>query len=268
MTADPWGGTATPQQDPWGAPPPPPDPQQQWGGEPQRSTAPPNLDDLWGGQSVKSFHFGTGDAPPGITHGGQIVALPAAQQEMDYYTKEPKTWDNGEPKWLIPIHIQADYLKEGDDDDGVRAFYLKYKQLDAAKEAVHKATGRTQPEVGGHLYLEYCGRQGRTKLYRGVYSPPGATPPPVEVTRITGSPQQPAPPAQAWGGAPTAAPAPAPQQDPWHGLNAAAAAELSAKGYLPEHVLPVIKPLPNWQAAPAAAIINKVGPPRSEEPPF
>lgn len=281
MTADPWGGVA---DDPWAtsAPPAAPPADSGWGA-PAAPAAPvvvaPTHEELWGGERTPSFSFGSNREAPGIKHGGRIVALPDPIQERDFDTKEPKFWvnPNGEkiPKWLIPVHIQADYLKQDEEDDGVRAFYLKYKQLDAAKAAVRKA-GAQRLEIGGHLFLEHCGYDNRTKLYRGVYAPPGAQPPAIEVTRNA------APAASGgWGAAPTAPPAqaapppppvPAATQqsfDPWQGLNPAAAQELTAKGYQPQLVLPVIQPLPNWQGAPASAIIGKVGPPpRSEEPPF
>lgn len=235
--SDNWGAPA-PQQDQW-AEQQPPSPSSGWGSPaalsqpPAAAVAPPTSDEMMGAPSVPSFSF---DGVSPIRCGGVITELPVAIQQRDFHDQsKPLSWPDGKPKWAWPVFCQTtDRDVSIQDDDGVRAFYLSYKRLDAVKKAV-QAAGMAKLEVGGTLWLEWYDMSGKTKLYRAQYSPPGA-PAPTPVAQ---------------------APA-APVADPWQGLNSAAVAELRNHGLLPHQVLPHIQHREGWQGAPAAQILTVV----------
>jgi hypothetical protein len=70
-----------------------------------------------------------------------------------------------------------------DDDDGIRAFYIKSQMKKAVQEAVRRA-GAQRLEVGGDLFVRYLrdepnsrGRGKDKKIYEARYTPPaGAAP--------------------------------------------------------------------------------------------
>lgn len=80
-----------------------------------------NLDDvLGGGGGATAF---TKDTPMGATFRGPIIDA-VVQQIKDIRDGKPKTWDDGRPQQQIVIRIQTDHRLD-DDDDGVRALYVK-----------------------------------------------------------------------------------------------------------------------------------------------
>lgn len=212
-----------------------------WGGNASSGHAVPSAADMFGGQSTRSFSF-DGVAP--IRVGGMIVAIPDPIVKRDYHDPSIELkWPDGRPKYTQPIHCQTD-RHEDEDDDGVRATYLEYEKMKAVKEALKKV-GKSVPEVGGTLWLEWYDMRGKTKLYRAQYSPPGAASTPPQATV-------------------------APPPDPWQGLNPSAVAELQGHGLQPHQVLPHITGRENWQSAPAAQILSVVPRPApvQDEPPF
>lgn len=246
VSSDPWAAPAA--QNDWPGTTPASNQNDAWGNDAPATSAhqAPTAADMFGGQSVRSFSF-NGESP--ILLGGVITEIPPPMQKRDYY--EPSkmlTWPDGKPMYTQPVVCQSLLAREDEDDDGTRSFFLDYNKMKAVKEALKKV-GKTVPEVGGELWLEWYAMSGKSKLYRATYSPPGAAPQPFA--------------------------APAQQQaapvDPWRGLNAAAVAELTAKGLTAAQVLPHITHLDGWQNAPAAAILGKIprpAPVQDDQPPF
>lgn len=52
------------------------------------------------------------------------ITLIERRQQRSFDGGSPLTWDDGSPRMLTYVEIETD-LREGDDDDGVRALYLK-----------------------------------------------------------------------------------------------------------------------------------------------
>lgn len=99
------------------------------------------LDQAVAGQGNRSFF--TKDTPPGTSITGTIVNV-TTMQVTDYITKQPKTWDNGDPMLQAVVTIQTS-LKDDAEDNGMRAIYIKLwgQQNRALGDAVRK-TGRTR----------------------------------------------------------------------------------------------------------------------------
>lgn len=80
-----------------------------------------NLDDvLGGGGGATAFNK---DTPMGTKFTGTIVDA-TVQQIKDIRDGKPKFWDDGRPQEQIVIRIQTD-LRNDEEDDGVRALYIK-----------------------------------------------------------------------------------------------------------------------------------------------
>lgn len=222
-----------PNQDPWGAPhggpqgPPPGYGQPQWApppqqggvggwGAPQQAAAParpaappPDPDELMqGGHKAATFP----DQQFGHTVGGPIVEKPITTQQLDFDSRQPKFYDDGNPMWQVVVAVQAQPPTE--DDDGIRAFYIKAQMKKAVQEAVRRA-GAARLEVGGVLHVRYLrdepnsrGRGKPKKIYEARYTPPagGAAAPaaarpgnaPISGLPGPGRPPQAAPPATAF----------------------------------------------------------------------
>jgi len=102
----------------------------------------------------------------GDTVKGQI-SLIERRQQRSFDGGTPLTWDDGSPKMLTYVEIETD-LNEGDDDDGVRALYLKGgKNFEVAEgkghsgevalvEAAKKANIKSI-EVGSTLTVQHSG---------------------------------------------------------------------------------------------------------------
>jgi hypothetical protein len=114
---------------------------------------------------------------PGTTVTGTICRQPEVQQQREIDTGRPKFWDDGKPRQQIVIHLQTTSRDpEVEDDDGIRALYVRGNMLRAVREAVRKAG--TGLEVGGVLAVTYSGDGERKaagfnppKLYTAVYTP-------------------------------------------------------------------------------------------------
>jgi hypothetical protein len=144
-------------------------------------------DFLMGGGGV-SFSF----AEVGDTVTGTILSIGLSQQS-DFKSKEPLFWDEEKtrPKNQVRVTLQTDLTdwegvseekiedleEKGEEDDGIRNVYLRWKSAEAAKKAV-RAAGAKKLMVGGKLRLKFSGEEKKkgqgypTKLYEARYRPP------------------------------------------------------------------------------------------------
>ena len=123
----------------------------------------------------------------GETISGRI-RLVERRQQRSFDSGEPLTWDDGSPRMLTYIELETS-LREGDDDEGIRALYAKGGNFEAAEgkgmalekaivEAVKKA-GCRSIDAGATLTVGYTGVGKKTnrafqppKLYSAKYEPP------------------------------------------------------------------------------------------------
>lgn len=132
---------------------------------------------------TRSFKFDTVDA----TAKGTIVTLDM-QQQRDYKTGQPKWWDDQKSQPMMQLRIVlATDERDGDDDNGHRAIYVKGNMQQAVRDAI-KAAGAEKIEEGGTLAVQYYGNGTTTdpkmnppKLYKAQYKPPSVTPAAVAV---------------------------------------------------------------------------------------
>lgn len=203
---------------------------------------PSSLDDALGGGAKGFFRSET---PVGASVTGTITQVTVIQS-TDFATKKPETWDDGRPKELAAVTVQT-ALREGEDDTGQRAVYIKLwgVQAQALKDAIQAAGGPGAKASsvlvpGATFTATFTGTQpsdfgSPTKLYT-YQIVPAAT---AALDQVGGQPvQQPAAPS-----APAAAPvsAPAPQPAPAPAAPAAPAT-------------PVAGPTPAEQAKQLAAL--------------
>ncbi len=136
------------------------------------------------GPSVASFLEGGGGASTpaakfptiGTTYDGVIVGAPRVIAHTDYHTKQQLTWPNGDPRWQLVVKIQTD-SRDGAEDDGVRALYVKGMLKRAITDAC-RAAGVASIAEGGRLWVSYVGdvpTQGNpAKDYAAKYAAPNA----------------------------------------------------------------------------------------------
>lgn len=119
---------------------------------------------------------------PGDSVTGTIDAEPQARQQTDFTTGEPLTWPSGDPRMQVVVTLATGQRDPSvEDDDGLRAVYIKGKSLTAAvREAIRK-TGAKGLEKGGRLTVIYTQdgpveKRGLNppKLYSASYTPPSA----------------------------------------------------------------------------------------------
>lgn len=166
----------------------------------------------------------------GITLTGTISAPPEVQQQKDFTTGEPLTWDDGKPRQQIKVILDTDQRDPADAyDDGQRALYIKSGLMKAVRTAI-RAAGAKGMEVGGKLTVKYVGdgeppKRGMNppKQYSVVYEAPAA-PGLVDANALLNAGQPATPPASV---APPQAPAPAPAAPGVSPEQAAAIAALS-----------------------------------------
>ena len=105
------------------------------------------------GAAVPSFKFDQ----PGATVSGRVVNRETRLQTV-FGTNEVKKWPSGDPMYQLVVHIQTtsrDPMIEN--DQGLRAIYVKGKQFtDATRDAV-RAAGAQGIEVGGMIQVQYIG---------------------------------------------------------------------------------------------------------------
>ena len=135
-------------------------------------------DFLLGGASASAKFENVGD-----TIAGRITSTEVRQQ-TDLATGQPLTWDNGDPRMQLVVHLATD-LRDDDDDDGNRAIYVKGSKApgskslhDAVRSAV-QAAGAKGLETGGTLTVNFVGEEpsktrgfNPRKLYEATYKAP------------------------------------------------------------------------------------------------
>jgi len=127
-------------------------------------------------ERAKAVKFPT----PGTEVTGTILAEPFLEQQRDYRTRQPLSWDDGKPKLQMVVEL-ATKLQDGLNDDGKRCLYIKGQMRPAVGKALRDA-GVKHPAVGGRLTVRYVGDGPATnglnapKLYDVVYEPPQAGP--------------------------------------------------------------------------------------------
>ncbi|QYC55142.1 hypothetical protein SEA_BOILGATE_62 [Mycobacterium phage Boilgate] len=115
----------------------------------------------------------------GDTVGGRIVEEPRLEQQRDYDTGAPLTYDDGNPRMQLVITLQTDLRDPAvPNDDGQRRLYVKGAMKAAIGQALRVA-GVKKPEVGGDLHVTYThdGEQKNPRLsppkqFSAVYTPP------------------------------------------------------------------------------------------------
>lgn len=124
---------------------------------------------------VPSFKFDN----HGDTAKGPVVSLDL-QQQRDFTSQAPLTWDDGRPRMQLRIVLATDQ-HDGDDDNGHRAIYVKGNMQAAVRDAI-KTTGAAKIEVGGILAVKYASdgeppKRGLNapKEYKAKYEAPAAT---------------------------------------------------------------------------------------------
>lgn len=149
----------------------------------------------------------------GTTHTGTIISA-EVQQQREIDSGKPKFWEDGKPQLQIKVHLQTSLRDPGlEDDDGIRADYIRGNKFKAVQAAVRKAKAKLAP--GGELTITYTGDgEARArgfnapKLYTAAYVPAGdaavadvlgTTPASAAVTR------PPSVPAEQWDALPDAA---------------------------------------------------------------
>ena len=107
------------------------------------------------------------------------ITLIERRQQRSFDGGTPLTWDDGSPRMLTYVEIETD-LRDGDDDDGVRALYLKggknFEPLEgkghsgevALVEAAKKA-GMSAIDPGAKLTVIHSGvAKPTTRGYQGA----------------------------------------------------------------------------------------------------
>lgn len=121
-------------------------------------------------ESVPAFAFET----EGTTAQGHVVSKEIRQQ-TDMKTREPKYWPDGRPAMQMVVIL--DTGDETEEDDGLRALYVKANLKKAVTAAV-KAAKATDLAIGGHLSVTYDSTEKPTqkgfdgaKNYSAIYTP-------------------------------------------------------------------------------------------------
>jgi hypothetical protein len=141
--------------------------------------------DLNSGGGNPSFSFGPQGSQPGASVTGTVVDL-AEVQQRNFDTKEPETWDNGDPKMQIRLTLQTE-LRDPNipNDTGIRDVYLRGRKrphdngakstICAALDAVRAATGDTKMARGARFAIQWVsgmGFSGDPRNYQASYAPP------------------------------------------------------------------------------------------------
>ena len=123
-------------------------------------------------------------------HGDRVwgtVMSAEMRQQTDFKSGKPLVWDDGSPRMQVVISLLTE-LHEDDEDDGLRAVYVKGALQQAVRSALVKA-GVRGVEDGGKLLVQYTGDAepagpglSGAKLYFAKYEPP---------TKMTELPDQP-----------------------------------------------------------------------------
>lgn len=131
-----------------------------------------DANDILMGGGIKSASF----KEKGAKVSGIVARKPEVQQQRDFDSGKPLTWDDGKPREQIKVVLSTD-LRDDEDDDGERAVYLKGGMLKAVREAV-KAAGEKGIAAGGKLAIKYVkdgerkGKLNPPKIYAAKYEAP------------------------------------------------------------------------------------------------
>jgi hypothetical protein len=126
------------------------------------------------GGGVPSVRFtSVGDSVSGL-----IATQPEMMQQRDFATGEPLVWDDGTARMQLKVILDTGGTDpDTEDDDGMRALYLK-RGLKLAVAAALRKAGCRDLEVGGRLTVTYVGDGEATrglnppKNYSAVYVQP------------------------------------------------------------------------------------------------
>jgi hypothetical protein len=109
---------------------------------------------------------------------GRVLSKPERRQRLDFVTKEPMTWPNGDPQMeVVFLLATSERNPEYDEDDGTRALHAYGQMKTAIQEAV-RATQATGVFPGGELYVKWTHEEpsksgGKpAKQYVARYTPP------------------------------------------------------------------------------------------------
>jgi hypothetical protein len=84
---------------------------------------------------------------------GNVVTA-EKQQDRDYQTGLPKTWDDGQPKYVLVVTVATDVRDPKiDNDDGTRRIWARGAMLGAIRSALRTSRARLEP--GGKLTVTY-----------------------------------------------------------------------------------------------------------------
>jgi hypothetical protein len=131
-----------------------------------------DANDFLMGGGVKSAKF----EKPGAKVSGTIARKPELQQQRDFDSGKPLTWDDGSARQQVKVVLVTE-LNEEEGDNGERALYLKGGLLKAVQAAV-KDSGAKGLEVDGKLAVKYTkdgekkGKLNPPKLYVAKYEAP------------------------------------------------------------------------------------------------
>lgn len=132
---------------------------------------------------IRSHKFDT----IGSTAKGTIESLDM-QQQRSIDDGAPLYWDDAktQPKMQLRIVLVTDD-RDGEDDDGRRAIYVRGQMQQAVRDAI-KAAGADKIEEGGTLAVQYTAdgeppKRGMNapKIYKAQYKTPSVTPAAVAV---------------------------------------------------------------------------------------
>jgi hypothetical protein len=86
----------------------------------------------------------------------RITQDPEVRQQTDFNTKLPKTFANGDPMNQLVVTGQTNQRDPEDPaDDGIRAAYIKGKQMTSVVREAVKTAGARGLEIGGDLTLTW-----------------------------------------------------------------------------------------------------------------
>lgn len=135
---------------------------------------------------TKSFKFDQ----HGAVAKGTVVSL-EMQQQRDIKSGQPKWWDDAKTQPMMQLRVVLETEeRDGEDDDGHRAIYVKGQMQAAVRDAI-KAAGATTIEEGGTLAVQYVKDGTATtigfnppKEYAAQYKPPANQPAVVAVADL------------------------------------------------------------------------------------
>lgn len=118
----------------------------------------------------KSITFGRDDSTKGVWFSGIVLEEPTSGQVMDYSTKKPKFYDNGDPVMQIIVKIQTT-MREDADDDGVRALFIKSGMKRPVRDAILAAKSKGLG-IGDQIAVRWIGTEDNdARIWEAAYKP-------------------------------------------------------------------------------------------------